>query len=106
MQSTSSRLKEEDAIDILQKIPKESTYYWRRAKIKMEEAAEQVNKRAEDDCKRYLRDAQWEPAVRRCERYMNSWCQTQTKEDLEPPLGYSLSLEGKIGKKQWRPKDK
>ncbi|HVG62834.1 MAG TPA: FHA domain-containing protein, partial [Hyalangium sp.] len=100
------RLKEEDAIDILQKIPRESTYYWRRAKIKMDEAAEQVNKRAEDDCKRYLRDAQWEPAVLRCERYMSSWCQSQTKEDLEPPLGYTLSLEGRIGKKEWRPKDK
>jgi pSer/pThr/pTyr-binding forkhead associated (FHA) protein len=101
-----SRLKEEDAIDVLQKIPKESNYYWRRAKIKMDEALAQVNKRAEDDCKRYLRDAQWAAAVPRCDRYMSTWCQSQTKEDLEPPLGFSLSLEGRIGKKEWRPKDK
>ncbi|HVG61475.1 MAG TPA: FHA domain-containing protein [Hyalangium sp.] len=102
------RLKEEDAIDILQKIPKESTYYWRRAKIKMDEAAAQVNKRAEDDCKRYLRDAQWEPAVPRCERYMSFWCQTRTKEELEPPLGYTLKLEGRANKnkKEWQPSDK
>ncbi len=101
-----SRLKEEDAIDILSKIPKESTYYWRRAKIKMDEAAAQVNKRAEDDCKRYLRDSQWAAAVPRCDRYMGAWCQTQTKEDLEPPVGFALSLEGRVGKKEWRPKDK
>lgn len=101
-----SRLKEEDAIDVLQKIPKESQYYWRRAKIKMDEAAAQVNKRAEDDCKRYLRDGQWVAAVPRCDRYMSSWCRTQTKEDLEPPLGFSLSLEGRVGKKEWRPKNK
>ena len=101
-----SRLKEEDAIDVLQKIPKESTYYWRRAKIKMDEAVAQVNKRAEDDCKRYLRDAQWAAAVPRCDRYMSTWCQTQTKEDLEPPLGFKLSLEGRVGKREWRPKDR
>lgn len=100
-----SRLKEEDALDVLQKIPKESQY-WRRAKIKMDEALAQVNKRAEDDCKRYLRDGQWEAAVPRCDRYMSYWCQRQTREDLEPPLGYSLSLEGRIGKREWRPKDK
>jgi pSer/pThr/pTyr-binding forkhead associated (FHA) protein/tetratricopeptide (TPR) repeat protein len=102
------RLKEEDAIDVLQKIPKESAYYWRRAKIKIDEAGEQVNKRAEDDCKRYLRDGQWAPAVLRCERYMSSWCQSQTKEDLEPPLGYTLKLRGKVNKnkKEWQPPDK
>lgn len=102
------RLREEEAIDVLQKIPKESTHYWRRAKIKMDEAAEQVNKRAEDDCKRYLRDGQWKEAVPRCDRFMSSWCQKQSKEDLEPPLGYTLKLRGKVNKskKEWQPPDK
>ena len=33
-------------------------------------------------------------AVPRCERYMGFWCQKQTREDLEPPIGYTLSLAG------------
>ncbi|HYH98107.1 FHA domain-containing protein [Hyalangium sp.] len=99
------RLKEEEALDVLQKISKESQYF-RRAKIKMDEALAQVNKRAEDDCKRYLRDGQWSAAVPRCDRYMGYWCQSQTREDLEPPLGFNVSLSGRIGKREWRPKDK
>jgi tetratricopeptide (TPR) repeat protein len=100
-----SRLKEEEALDAFNKILKESQYF-RRAKIKMDEAMAQVKKRAQDDCKRYLSDNQWSAAVPRCDRYMGFWCQTQTREDLEPPVGYSLSLAGRIGKREWRPKDK
>lgn len=100
-----SRLKEEEALDQFQKIPKESQYF-RRAKIKADEALVQVKKKAQDDCKRYLDDNQWLAAVPRCDRYMGFWCQTQTREDLEPPIGYALSLEGRVGKRQWRPKDK
>lgn len=100
-----SRLKEEEALDQFQKIPKESQYF-RRAKIKVDEALVQVKKKAQDDCKRYLDDNQWLAAVPRCDRYMGFWCQTQTREDLEPPIGYTLSLEGRVGKRQWRPKDK
>ena len=68
------RLKEDDALDLLRKIPKESLYF-RRAKLKVDEAMEQVKKRALDDCKRYLRDSQWAAAVPRCDRYMGFWCQ-------------------------------
>jgi len=100
-----SRLKEEEALDSFQKIPKESQYF-RRAKIKVDEALVQVKKRAQDDCKRYLDDNQYLAAVPRCDRYMGFWCQTQTREDLEPPVGYTLALEGRVGKRQWRPKDK
>ncbi len=99
------RLKEDDALDLLRKIPKESQYF-RRAKIKVDEAMEQVKKRSLDDCKRYLADSQWSAAVPRCDRYMGFWCQGVSREELEPPLGFSISLEGRIGKKQWRPKDK
>jgi tetratricopeptide (TPR) repeat protein len=99
------RLKEEDALDVLRKIPKESEYF-RRAKIKADEALEQVKVRALDDCKRYLRDAQWAPAIPRCDRYMSFWCQGLNPEDITPPVGFGVSLEGKIGKKEWRPKDK
>ncbi|MBN1210428.1 MAG: FHA domain-containing protein [Myxococcaceae bacterium] len=99
------RLKEEDAVDLLRKIPKESQYF-RRAKIRVDEAMEQVKSRALDDCKRYLRDGQWTAAVPRCDRYMGFWCQGVSREDIEPPLGFTLSLQGRIGKKEWRPKDK
>jgi pSer/pThr/pTyr-binding forkhead associated (FHA) protein/tetratricopeptide (TPR) repeat protein len=99
------RLKEEDALDQLRKIPKESQYF-RRAKIKVDEAMQQVKKHAQDDCKRYLDDSQWAAAVPRCERYMEFWCQGVSREEIEPPLGFSVSLEGRIGRKQWRPKDK
>ncbi|MFL5344794.1 MAG: FHA domain-containing protein [Hyalangium sp.] len=99
------RLKEEDALDQLRKIPKESQYF-RRAKIKVDEAMQQVKKHALDDCKRYLGDNQWEAAVPRCDRYMSFWCQGVTREEIEPPLGFSISLQGRIGRKQWRPKDK
>jgi pSer/pThr/pTyr-binding forkhead associated (FHA) protein/tetratricopeptide (TPR) repeat protein len=100
-----SRLKEEEALDAFQKIPRESQYF-RRAKIKVDEALSQVKKKAQDDCKRYLSDNQYLAAVPRCDRYMGFWCQTQTREDLEPPVGYTLSLQGRVGKRQWRPKDK
>jgi pSer/pThr/pTyr-binding forkhead associated (FHA) protein len=99
------RLKEDDALDLLRKIPKESQYF-RRAKIKVDEAMEQVKRRSLDDCKRYLNDNQWTAAVPRCDRYMGFWCQGINREELEPPLGFKLSLEGRVGKKQWRPKDK
>ncbi|WP_224362030.1 FHA domain-containing protein [Hyalangium versicolor] len=99
------RLKEEDALDVLKKIPKDSQYF-RRAKIKVDEAMVQVRKRALDDCKRYLDENQGTAAVPRCDRYMGFWCQNISREELEPPLGFTLSLEGRIGKKQWRPKDK
>ncbi|MDY7230867.1 FHA domain-containing protein [Hyalangium rubrum] len=100
-----ARLKEEEALDMLQKIPKESQYF-RRAKIKVRDALELVKSKALDDCKRYMRDQQWTAAVPRCDRYMGFWCQTVQREDIEPPIGFTLSLEGRLGRREWRPKDK
>jgi pSer/pThr/pTyr-binding forkhead associated (FHA) protein/tetratricopeptide (TPR) repeat protein len=101
------RGKEDDALDYFRKITKDSSYF-RRAKPKVEEAVAMVNKRAEDDCKRYLRDNQWSVAVPRCERYMGFACQKMTREELEPPIGYTLVLDSKkrLGRNQWRPKNK
>ncbi len=101
------RGKEDDALDSFRKITKESSYF-RRAKPKVEEAVSMVIKRAEDDCKRYLRDNQWSVAVPRCERYMGFACQKMTREELEPPIGYTLVLDSKkrLGRNQWRPKNK
>jgi pSer/pThr/pTyr-binding forkhead associated (FHA) protein len=106
-QKALGRLKEEEALDIFKKIPKDSAYF-RRAKPKVQEAVAQVVKRSEDDCKRYLRDAQWAPAVQRCERYMGFACQKMSREELEPPIGFNLVLEKKkrLGRNEWRPKDK
>lgn len=106
-QKALGRLKEEEALDLFKKIPKESAYF-RRAKPKVQEAVAQVVKRSEDDCKRYLRDGQWAPAVPRCDFYMGFACQKMSREELEPPIGFTLVLDKKkrLGRTEWRPKDK
>jgi pSer/pThr/pTyr-binding forkhead associated (FHA) protein/tetratricopeptide (TPR) repeat protein len=98
------RLKPDEALEAFSKIPKESEYF-RRGKGKAREAAEQVTKRALDDCKRYLSNSQVQAAVPRCEQYMAVWCQGQPRESLTPPLGYTLKLEGRLRRNEWRPKD-
>ncbi|HEX8435903.1 FHA domain-containing protein [Archangium sp.] len=102
-----ARSKEVDALELFRKIPKDSAYF-RRAKPKVLEAVEKVVKRAEDDCKRYLRDSQWSTAVPQCEKYMGYACQKMTKEELEPPIGYTLVLDKnkRLGRTEWRPKHK
>ncbi|MFY0578425.1 FHA domain-containing protein [Cystobacter fuscus] len=101
------RGKDEEALDLFKKIPKESTYF-RRAKPKVQEAVLQVMKRSEDDCKRYVRDAQWSAAVPRCERYMGFACQKMAREELEPPIGFTLVIDSRrrLGRTEWRPKNK
>ncbi|MFP2933907.1 hypothetical protein ACLESO_54020 [Pyxidicoccus sp. 3LG] len=99
------RLKPEEALESFRKIQKESEYF-RRARGKAREAAEQVTKRAREDCQLYLRNSQWGAAVPRCQTYMAVWCQSQTRESLQPPLGYTLKLEGRLRRNEWRPKDK
>ncbi|HEX8824070.1 MAG TPA: FHA domain-containing protein [Archangium sp.] len=101
------RGKEDEALDAFRKITKDSAYF-RRAKPKVMEAVAMVVKRSEDDCKRYLRDNQWSVAVPKCERYMGFACQKMSREELEPPIGYTLVLEGKkrLGRNEWRPKNK
>jgi tetratricopeptide (TPR) repeat protein len=104
-QKSMERLKEEEALDLFRKIPKESMYF-RRDRPKAQEAMAQLQKRSLDDCKRYLRDSAWSAAVPRCERYMGYWCQNVDKSELEPPLGFTLKVEGPLRKNEWRPKDK
>ncbi|ATB26643.1 FHA domain-containing protein [Melittangium boletus] len=101
------RLKEEEALDAFQKIPKESLYF-RRAKPKVLEAVQLVMKRTGDDCKRYIRDNEFRAAVPKCERYMSFACQKMDREELEPPLGFTLVLDSRrrLGRTEWRPKDK
>jgi pSer/pThr/pTyr-binding forkhead associated (FHA) protein len=102
-----ARSKEVEALELFRKIPKDSAYF-RRAKPKVLEAVEKVVKRAEDDCKRYLRDSQWSTAVPQCEKYMGYACQKMTREELEPPIGYTLVLDKnrRLGRNEWRPKHK
>lgn len=104
-QRSMDRLKEEEALDYFRKIPKESMYF-RRVRPKAREAMAQIQKRALEDCKRYLADRVWSAAVPRCERYMGFWCQNVPKEELEPPLGFTLKLTGRLRRNEWRPKDK
>ncbi|MFP2963863.1 FHA domain-containing protein, partial [Myxococcus sp. 1LA] len=98
------RLKPEEALESFRKIQRESEYF-RRARAKAREAAEAVTKRAQEDCKLYLRDSQWSAAVSRCEVYMAVWCQSVSRDDLQPPLGFTLKLEGRLRRDEWRPKD-
>ncbi|MBM7115452.1 FHA domain-containing protein [Archangium primigenium] len=102
-----ARLKEEEALDAFQKIPKESVYF-RRAKPKVIEAVQLVMKRSGDDCKRYIADRSYAAAVPKCERYMSFACQKMSREDLEPPLGFTLVIDSRrrLGRTEWRPKDK
>jgi len=101
------RGKEDEALDSFRKITKETSYF-RRAKPKVEEAVAMLVKRSEEDCKRYLRDNQWSAAVPKCERFMGFTCQKMSREELEPPIGYTLVLENKkrLGRNEWRPKNK
>ncbi|NBD09580.1 FHA domain-containing protein [Corallococcus silvisoli] len=96
--------REKDSLTLLRKIPKESEYF-RRARAKARETAARFVERAKDDCKRYLANSQWSAAVPRCQDFMEVWCQKQSKEDLEPPIGQTLRLEGGLRKNEWRPKD-
>jgi pSer/pThr/pTyr-binding forkhead associated (FHA) protein len=102
-----TRLKPDEALAAFRKIPKESEYF-RKARGKAREAAEEITKRALEDCRLYLRDSQWGAAVPRCQAYMAVWCQKQPREALQPPLGYTLKLEGPVRKKkaEWQPPDK
>ncbi|HET9449949.1 MAG TPA: FHA domain-containing protein, partial [Aggregicoccus sp.] len=100
-----ARLREEEALDFFQKIPRDSDYF-RRARPQVREASARVVKRALDDCKRYLREAQWQAAVPRCERYLGVACQKMAREELEPPLGYRVVLASRrLRANEWRPRD-
>jgi pSer/pThr/pTyr-binding forkhead associated (FHA) protein/tetratricopeptide (TPR) repeat protein len=102
-----SRFKAEEALELYRKIPKESQYF-RRAKPRVLEAVEEVIKRAADDCKRYAADGAWTAAVQRCGLYMGFACQKMNREELEPPLGYTLVLEKgrRLRRNEWRPSNK
>jgi pSer/pThr/pTyr-binding forkhead associated (FHA) protein/tetratricopeptide (TPR) repeat protein len=101
-----SRFKAEEALELYRKIPKESQYF-RRAKPRVLEAVEEVIKRAADDCKRYAADGAWVAAVQRCGQYMGFACQKMSREELEPPLGYTLVLEKRrLRRNEWRPTNK
>ncbi len=102
-----SRFKAEEALEIYRKIPKESQYF-RRAKPRVLEAVEEVIKRAADDCKRYVADGAWTAAVQRCGLYMGFACQKMSREELEPPLGYTLVLEKsrRLKRNEWRPSNR
>jgi hypothetical protein len=102
-----TRLKEEEALEHFKRIPKDSSYF-RRARPKVLELVAQVMKRSQDDCKRYLRDSQWSAAVPRCERYLGFACQKMTREELEPPIGFTLVLDRhkRLGRTEWRPMNK
>jgi pSer/pThr/pTyr-binding forkhead associated (FHA) protein len=94
-----------EAIDEYAKIPEQSVYYL-KAKPRVLEAMEQVRRKSEEDCKRYLKDNLLEAAIPRCEEFMKYSCQNMTQEELRPPMGYRMNLgTGKLKRGEWRPKE-
>ena len=104
-QKEMARLREDEALDQFGKIPPDSFYYL-KAKPKVVEVANQAKQSAGEDCTHYARDKFWKEAYPRCERYMTFACQDMTNDELYPPLGFKVKLDGRLRRRQWRPKDK
>ncbi len=102
------RLYEEEALELLGKITPDCQYYYFRAKPKVEEAIDGVMKKTSDDCKRYMASGNAAAALPRCELYMKFACQNMKPDQLQPPPGYKLVLDGRpnVRRREWQPKDK
>ena len=80
------------------------TYYLRVLDLAADPVGE-LKARAGADCREYARNGKWENAYRRCELYMRLACQTMSQDELLPPPGSVLRLEGRAGRGEWRPAD-
>lgn len=96
--------REEEALDQYAKIPEESAYF-RKVRAKVKETVDSVKKRTGEDCKSQVRSRFYSSAVSRCEKYMQLACCEMPAEELSPPPGYKIVLDGKLPKDGWRPKD-
>jgi tetratricopeptide (TPR) repeat protein len=99
-----SRLKPQEALQLLAKIPADS-YYQRKASLLASQAEEAVKTRTREDCKRHFRSRRWSAALVACERYMDFVCRDLSPGQLAAPPGYRLKLTGPLGRGEWRPKD-
>lgn len=96
--------REEEALEQYSKIPEDSGYF-RRVRTKVMETVVSVKKRTAEDCKSQVRSRFYSSALARCEKYMQLACCEMPTEELAPPPGYRIVLDGRLGKDGWRPKD-
>ena len=71
----------------------------------MTEALEQVKKRLLQDCKAYVRNRKWQAAAATCEKHMVLACPSIPREELVPPVGYTLSLRPRRDRNEWKPEN-
>lgn len=96
--------REEEALDQYAKIPEESGYF-RKVRTRVKETVDSVKKRTAEDCKTQVRSRFYSSALPRCEKYMQIACCEMSSDQLAPPPGYRVVLDGKLGKDGWRPND-
>lgn len=97
--------RDEEALDQYGKIPEDSAYY-RKARPRVRETVENVKKRVAEDCDRQVRDRYYSTALPRCEKYMQIACCDMKAEELSPPPGMKIAIDGRLKKDEWRPEGK
>ncbi|HLL51945.1 MAG TPA: FHA domain-containing protein [Myxococcaceae bacterium] len=100
-----ARLQEEEALEEFSKIRNGSQYYL-KVKPRLKDAVAGLLRATSTDCKRYMREGEWQAAYDRCEKYMLFACPNMPRDEVVPPPGYTIRLSGgKPRKNEWAPKD-
>ena len=95
----------EEALDWYGRVKPECPSYFLKALSEAKDPLEQIKKRVGAECKTYASNGKWEQALDRCELYARYACQTMKPEELYPPAGMSMKLDGPMRKTDWRPTD-
>ena len=95
----------DEALELLGKVKPECPTYFLKALAAAKEPMTEAKKRSGEECKTYASNGKWENALKRCEAYSRLACQTMAPDELYPPAMTRLSLEGGLGRNDWRPKD-
>lgn len=92
----------DEALSFFRQIPSSSAYF-PRARTEVTGALERVKERHLRDCKVYIRNRKWAEAAQACERHMVLACPSIPREEIVPPVGYTLSLNPRRGRNEWKP---
>lgn len=92
----------DEALSFYRQIPSSSAYF-PRARTEVTGALEAVKERHLRDCKVYIRNRKWQEAAQACERHMVLACPSIPREEIVPPVGYTLSLRPRRGRNEWKP---
>jgi pSer/pThr/pTyr-binding forkhead associated (FHA) protein/tetratricopeptide (TPR) repeat protein len=95
----------EEALESFAKIRQDCKSAFVRAIAAAQGPVKEVTKQSGEDCRIYAANQRWDNALRSCEIYARLACQAMADEDLYPPALSRLSLEGRLGANDWRPKD-